>query len=193
MSRRLISLALALAVAAPAVQLTAPRVAYADNDPATRAAKRHNERAEKLFALGKFQDALAEYQEAYDAKPLPGLLFNIGQCYRNLGEYDQAIFSFEKYLKLKPDAENRDQVQDYISNLEREKDKESSARLDLIKKQNKNEPQPQSPDEGKPVYKKWWFWTAVGVVAVGGGVGIYAATRPASAPTTDLGNFVFGK
>ena len=27
---------------------------------------------------------------------------------------------------------------------------------------------PEEPSAGGPVYKKWWFWTAVGVVAVGG-------------------------
>ena len=53
-----------------------------------KSAKRHYERGEKLFALGKFSDALDEYQKAFDAKPLPGFLFNIGQCYRNLGETD---------------------------------------------------------------------------------------------------------
>ena len=62
--------------------------------------------AEKLFALGKFDDALDEYQKAFDAKPMPDFLFNIGQCYRNLGDYQQAIFSFKKYLKLEPDAPN---------------------------------------------------------------------------------------
>lgn len=29
----------------------------------------------------------------------------------------------------------------------------------------------------KPVYKTWWFWTAVGVVAAGAGAGIYFGTR----------------
>lgn len=40
------------------------------------------------------------------------------------------------------------------------------------------EPEVQ-PSAGDPVFKKWWFWTAVGVVAVGGGVtaGV-VASRP---------------
>src|SRR6187551_2120899 len=100
--------------------VAAPSVAHAD-DPATRAARRHYERGEKLFALGKFDDALEEYQTAFDAKPLPGFLYNIGQCYRNLGDYDQAIFSFKKYLKLEPDASNKEAVERLIEELEEKK------------------------------------------------------------------------
>jgi hypothetical protein len=39
----------------------APRSAFAE-DPATKAAKRHFDRGEKLFALGRFDDELDEYQ-----------------------------------------------------------------------------------------------------------------------------------
>ena len=91
-------------------------------DPAERAAKRHFDRGQKLFNLGKFDEALDEYQQAYDAKPIPDILFNIGQCHRNLNNYDAAIFSFKKYLKLAPDAENRDQVEEYIADLEAEQE-----------------------------------------------------------------------
>src|SRR4030095_6343579 len=77
--------------------------AHAD-DPS---AKGHFDRGEKLFAVGKFKEALDEYQQAYDAEPLAALLFNIGQCHRNLNDYDAAIFSFKKYLKLKTKPSNR--------------------------------------------------------------------------------------
>src|SRR5207253_2261415 len=95
----------------------APRAAYAD-DPAMRAAKRHYDRGEKLFALGKFDEALDEYEKAFDAKPIPDFLFNIGQCYRNLGDFDQAIFSYKKYLSLEPDAPNKVAVEALIADLE---------------------------------------------------------------------------
>lgn len=148
----------------------AARVAYAE-DPATKSAKRHFDRGQKLFNLGKFDEALEEYQAAYEAKDVPGLLFNIGQCYRNLGDYEAAIFSFKKYLKLEPEAENREQVEEYIEELETEQDKGNSKKFRLDKK--KEEP----VETGSPVYKKWWFWTGIAVVGVAGGYGIYAATR----------------
>src|SRR6478672_10773921 len=91
-------------------------VAHAE-DLSMKAAKRHFDRGEKLFALGKFDAALDEYQKAFDAKPMPDFLFNIGQCYRNLGDYQQAIFSFKKYLKLEPDAPDKDEVEKLIDDL----------------------------------------------------------------------------
>lgn len=158
-------------------------------DPAERAAKRHFDRGQKLFNLGKFAEALDEYEQAYDAKPIPDFLFNIGQCHRNLNNYDAAIFSFRKYLKLAPDADNREQVEEYIADLEAEQERDNARKLKLTKE----EPPPPPPPGERPVYKKWWFWTGVAVVGVGAGVGIYAATRgdDGGAPTTTLGNINF--
>lgn len=161
-------------------------VAHA-NDPATRAAKRHFDRGEKLFALGKFDEALDQYQKAYDAKPIPDFLFNIGQCHRNLGDYESAIFSFKKFLKLDPEAPNRSQVEEYIEELEAEQEKGDSRKFGFEK------PRPEPEPEAQPVYTKWWFWTGIAVVGVAGGAGIYAATRPGGPPDTNLGNIVFTK
>ena len=174
-TRLFLLLVMCLAVAVP------PRTAHAD-DPATRAARRHYERGEKLFALGKFDEALEEYQTAFDAKPLPGFLYNIGQCYRNLGDFDQAIFSFKKYLKLEPEAANKDAVEKLIEDLE---EKKAQGESEKFVRKPKQQP--------KPVYKKWWFWTGIGVVAIGGTAAIYASGGGSSPPTTDLGNIVFGK
>lgn len=174
-TRLFLLLMVCLAVAVPA------RTAGAD-DPATRAARRHFERGEKLFALGKFDEALEQYESAFDAKPLPAFLYNIGQCYRNLGDYDQAIFSFKKYLKLAPDADNREAVERLIEDLELQK---ARGEGDKFMRRPRKEP------EDKPIYKKWWFWTGIAAVGVASGIGIYAASGGSSPPTTDLGNIRF--
>ena len=167
------------------------RIAHAD-DPATRAAKRHFDRGEKLFALGKFDEALDEYQKAFDAKPLPGFLFNIGQCYRNLGDLEQAIFSFKKYLKLEPDAPDKDEVEKLIDDLEEKQERGEGQRL-VGKKEEPPPPPPPAAAPSTPFYKEWWFWTGVVVVGAGAGVGTYEATK-GGAPDTSLGrNIVFGK
>jgi len=173
------------------------------DDPGLRAAKRHFERGEKLYALAKFREALDEYQEAFDAKPIPDFLFNIGQCYRNLGDYDSAIFSYRKYLKLAPDAPNRAKVERLIDDLQSKQDHRDAQRLGLQKpppaaKPPAPEDEDQAPSEAhdqpaaRPIYKKWWFWTGLAVIAGGGGVLTYELTRP-SAPSTSLGNIDFGK
>jgi tetratricopeptide (TPR) repeat protein len=178
------------------VFLCVSTVARAD-DPAQRAAKRHYDRGEKLFALGKFDEALDEYQKAFDAKPLPGFLFNIGQCYRNLGDYDQAIFSFKKYLKLDPNAANREKVEHLLEELEDKKERGEGQKLVKKDKEDKKEPPPDEPETPrppphKPIYSKWWFWTVVGGVAVAGGVGTYELTH-SGVPSTSLGNITFSK
>src|SRR3954468_5486090 len=140
----------------------AARIAAAD-DAATRSARRHFERGQKLYALTKFREALDEYQQAFDAKPIPDFLFNIGQCYRNLGDYDSAIFSYKKYLGATPDAPNRAQVEQLIGELQTRKDQEAPRRLPL-------EPRPPpapapapatrpapAPPPDRPIYARWWF------------------------------------
>ncbi len=178
MTRFLVRLLTLLSVCLPLA--FAPGVAHAD-DPATRAAKRHFDRGEKLFALGKFDEALDEYQKAFDAKPLPDFLYNIGQCYRNLDQLDQAIFSFKKYLNLSPDAPDKEKVEKLIDELEAKKERGEGAKF---VKPVKEEP---------PIYSKWWFWTGVAIVGVAGGIGIYEGTKSSGPPSSTLGNIVFGK
>jgi tetratricopeptide (TPR) repeat protein len=181
----------------------APARADRGDDPGLRAAKRHFQRGEKLYALAKFTEALDEYQEAFDAKPIPDFLFNIGQCYRNLGDYAAAVFSYKKYLKLAPDAPNRVKVEALIRELEQKQEQQEAERdTERLRLQARPKPTPAAPDdqaeapapraEHHPIYTRWWFWTGVAVVAGGGGVLAYELTRPGAPPTT-LGNIDFGK
>jgi tetratricopeptide (TPR) repeat protein len=80
-------------------------------------ARRLFERAELSFNVGKFGEALADYQSAYEAKPLPGFLFNIAQCYRNMGNFERARFFFRRYLALDPRAPNRHRVDELIAEM----------------------------------------------------------------------------
>jgi tetratricopeptide (TPR) repeat protein len=82
-------------VAIAALVLAGARPAQAE-DRAARAARAHFQRAEKAFSMGKFDEALKGYEDAYEAKPLPGLLFNIAQCHRNLTNPDLYIFFYQR-------------------------------------------------------------------------------------------------
>jgi tetratricopeptide (TPR) repeat protein len=172
-----------LAGVAPAARADGP-----DDADTTVVARKHYERAEKLFALGRFEAALTEYEAAFEARPLPGFLFNIGQCHRNLGNYDAAIFSFRKYLRLSPNADNRDDVDILIADLEQKKHRaeaEAAARRDA-EAAAARQPAPLKKRAGKPIYTRWWFWTGVAAVGAGAGAGAYFLTRDDGLPSTTL-------
>ena len=94
-------------------------------------AKAHFKQAQLAYKLGKFDKALAEYSKAYELLPLPGFLFNVGQCHRQLGAYDRAIFFYKGYLREKPGAKNRALVGELIKECQAQKKvKEEQARLE---------------------------------------------------------------
>jgi tetratricopeptide (TPR) repeat protein len=53
---------------------------------------------ETAYNLGQFEAALTKYSQAYKLKALPGFLFNIAQCHRQLQQYERAAFFYGRYL-----------------------------------------------------------------------------------------------
>ena len=193
-------------------------------------------KAEMSFNMGKFADALGDYQAAYQAKPLPAFLFNIAQCYRNLQDYEKARFFYRRYLALDPHTTNRRLVEDLVAEMTKLIDKSEAAKAAEAKAAEAKaaeakaveaktaeaktvdatppppaetmsppaaEPNPAPPpaavvvqapapeapvvEPAPPVYKRWWFWTLVGVVALGAAGATWAATRGDSTPSGSLG------
>ena len=114
--RFLLHICLAFAVA---LSVSIPDQGWAQGDAKTQA-RGHYKKAKAAFEEGKYKQALAEYQGAYRLMPLPGFLFNIGQCYRNMKKPDKAIIAFKRYLKEQPKAGNREAVEGLIAELEAE-------------------------------------------------------------------------
>jgi tetratricopeptide (TPR) repeat protein len=175
-----------------AVSLVIVSPTWAQSNSTSRAQK-HYLKGEKLFSLGQFDDALKQYQAAYDAEPFPEFLFNMAQCHRNLGDYEQAVDQYREYLDKKPNAENRQQVEATIGKLEREIARQRARDPRLTEDPNgENNGDPIDDDDDRPpFYTRWPFWVGVAVVGIAGGAtGAYFLTRE-SAPTTDLGNLDF--
>ena len=111
-----------------------PLVARGADAPSRRAeAKSEVERAEVQYKLGRFDEALEGYSRAYELVNAPGLLFDIGQCHRNLGSYERAIFFFQEYLREETRPERRALANQLIA--------ESRSELE------KRRQQPAEPDE----------------------------------------------
>ncbi len=89
--------------------VSAIHTAHADPKADARA---HVAAADTSYKLGDFAKALDDYQQAYKLFPVPALLFNIGQCHRQLKQYERALFFFEGFLRdSAPNAPNRDVVE----------------------------------------------------------------------------------
>src|SRR5947207_846088 len=75
------------------------------------------QRGTQHYDLGEFTDALEEFKEAYRNFHDPAFLFNIAQCYRQIGVNLDAIREYKAYLRNLPDAPNRTEVRQLIAKL----------------------------------------------------------------------------
>lgn len=69
------------------------------------------------YNLGEFDPAIAAFRAAYGISAAPGLLFNIAQAFRLKKDYEQASYFYTTYLRLKPDAPNRADVEARIAEM----------------------------------------------------------------------------
>jgi tetratricopeptide (TPR) repeat protein len=70
------------------------------------------------YDVGDFDKALKLFSEAYRIKPLPGFLFNMAQCHRQLGQFSRAAFFYRRYLSLLPEAPSAPVVQELVQEME---------------------------------------------------------------------------
>src|SRR5678815_2291227 len=80
-------------------------------------AKAHFERGSVLFDLQRYDEAAAEYEAAYEAKPDPALLFNLAQAYRLAKKPERAIAAYNSYLRRLPQAKNRAEIEGRIEEM----------------------------------------------------------------------------
>jgi tetratricopeptide (TPR) repeat protein len=178
-----------------------------------KAARAHFQKGEAAFASGRLEDALASYQAAFEAKPLPGFLFNIAQCHRKLGHHQQALEFYRRYLTLDPQTGNRATVEGLIA--------EEESRLSLAPPVlAQSAPTAAAPAVGSPsviappvavltplppravvapavaapsgpvaprTRPRWWLWAAVGTAVVGGTVAAVALAGGQHGQTAGLG------
>jgi hypothetical protein len=76
------------------------------------------EKAARFYDLGKYDEAIQEYEAAYLLVPDANLLYNIGQAYRLGDKPEEAIRSYKNYLRNRADAPNRAEVEKRIAELE---------------------------------------------------------------------------
>jgi len=109
----------------------APSSARAD-DEATKEAREHSRKAKQFFDLGQWDDAIAEYREAYRSRSDPAFLFNMAQSYRRKGDPRLALDLYKNYLIENPNAPGRGDIEKRIQTLEEEVKKTPSGPAPLV-------------------------------------------------------------
>ena len=179
----------AAAIGAVVVAALLSGPARAASPEAEKEARAHFQAGEARFKEGAFDEALAEYQKGYDAKPLPGFLVNIAQCQRRLGDLKKARATYQKFVLVAPDSPLVPQVRSMIAEidglLEKEQEK-PAAEPDAEAKPAvavpapapapappvlvASAPEPAPAASPEPPRHRWWLWGALGAVVVGGAV-----------------------
>jgi tetratricopeptide (TPR) repeat protein len=166
--------------------------------------------AQAHYDAGRFEEATAAYRRAYAVVPAPELLFNLGQCQRQLGRPQRSVRYFEAYLRLRPDAPHRPLVEQLIEEGKLIAPRPQTAQEEMqpeaisaanpepapapvrdVKVMPLPPPDPLPPSDATrlladsryterdslAVYERWWFWTAIAVVATGAAITTYAVVE----------------
>lgn len=172
MNRALRALAIVAALLVAAVAWAKPPKAFSQ----------HVAEGRRLYAEKNYDQALTEFDAAYQIDADPRLLLNIGRCHYMADRPREALDVYKQMLKLELPREVREEV---LSSIAR-------TTIRLAEKQQQ-QPQPMqlavtsaapavpAKEPEKPLYKKGWFWAIIGGVAVAGlAVGLGVGLRPVS-------------
>jgi tetratricopeptide (TPR) repeat protein len=187
--------------------------------PRARAQEDIELEARTQFAAGRYERALDIYASLYAKTLHPTYLRNIGRCFQSMGEPDKAINAFNDYLRKAPNASaaDRAEVEGFIRDMEALKRSREAKGAAPPPAPAPAAPPPvvappavgdaltadkppagvviSTPDQtaaetqASPFYTRWWFWSAVGAVVVGGVITAFVLSTGSDTPThaTDLG------
>lgn len=165
----------------------APPATGGDDEMLDRAMAAY-ERGQQNYKLAQYEAALADFKEASSLYASPDFQYNIGLCYEKLGQYDEAVLAYVTYLKVKPEAEDRANVEATIQRLQ-QLSKEQKDRAAADKDRGPRiEPGPTPTPVDEPAGPKPWKPLVIAgaaiagvgaAVAIGGGIafGVLAKNR----------------
>ncbi len=81
-------------------------------------AEAHYQNGMKAYTLGHFEEAIEEFEKAYELRQEPIFLYNIAQSHRQNNSPQRAIFFYRRYLEADPEAKNRLEIEKRIKDME---------------------------------------------------------------------------
>lgn len=157
-------------------------------NPTDAKAKELLEKGNRHYRVKEIEKAIELYKQGALVEDAPVFLYNLGQCYRMLGQYEDAIWHYERFLdRRNPTGEVRTYVEEFITDMkaeleQRAKSKEPTEPGPDTPPAEPDEPEPKPGDEmpmpvpadAPPAWHAdtlGWILTATGAVAtIGGGL-----------------------
>ncbi|MEP6864173.1 MAG: tetratricopeptide repeat protein [Deltaproteobacteria bacterium] len=150
--------------------------------PKDPVAQEHLSQGNKLYRLRDFDKAIEEYKAGALKEDAPVFLYNLGQCYRQLGKYEDAIWHYERFLsRAQPTGDMRTAVEDFVKQMKSELDKKAMSqpptepapepKPKLEAARQPVAPQPVAPVD--PWYADGLGWTFAGAGLLATGIGGY--------------------
>ena len=176
--------------------------------PVAKTALEHLAQGNKLYNVRSFAEAAEEYKAGALIEPAPIFDYNLGQCYRKMKKYEDAIWHYERFIKNSPRAtEHIATIQKLIAEMKVElESKPSPEPQTQVAEPQAPAPTPVAPApssvttstpsviERRSDVHPWyadglgWTLTASGVVAVAVGSGLLLKARSlddeANSPTS---------
>jgi len=106
--------------------LAAPAHADALAKPTNALAREHLTTGNRYYRVREFEKAIEEYKAGAVREDAPVFYYNLGQCYRQLGRYEDAIWHYERFLdRGKPTGEVEASVKKFIVQMKGELEKKA--------------------------------------------------------------------
>jgi tetratricopeptide (TPR) repeat protein len=128
------------------------------------------------FGVGRYADAIADFDAAYALSRVPLLVFNSAQAHRLKGDCEEAVTLYQRYIEVDPTAANRAVAEMHLSNMQqcvRARVAPTPAPAPQTRVELSPLPAQRPPP---PRTRRPWFWGVIGssaaVVATGITLGI---------------------
>lgn len=156
------------------------------------------ERAKQQSSSGQLDEAFRLYKQAYELRADPRLLFSIARVLQKQSRWEESISYFQLFIDSNLLAEGQKQkAREYITQCQAElavrprpqtpAESGSKSAVDSPTQTGSLPRSAETTQAARPVYSKWWFWVAMGgvaVVAAGVATGVILGTRADTTPVT---------
>ncbi len=158
-------------------------IAFADDPlakPKDPMAQQRLAAGNRLYRVREFEKAAEEYKAGSLIEDVPVFHYNLGQCFRQLGKYEDAIWHYERFIERgKPAGQVRGAVDAFLTQMRAELEKKAM-RQPPIEPAPEPKPAPPQPKTmkvkvpGDPWYRDriGWGLTAAGLLGVGVSTGL---------------------